>query len=120
MSEARKDMMAQLAEARKARKAKEAASDELAQLIIGRTTTKAVERILAAGYVKPRQVKSLAELEALPPESAVQTSDTSDTVVLKGSDGLFINAFGGEVGAETLWSFGAKPFFVIYEPVGSL
>ena len=76
--------------------------------------------ILAAGYVKPRQVKSLAELEALPPESAVQTSDTSDTVVLKGSDGLFINAFGGEVGAETLWSFGAKPFFVIYEPVGSL
>ncbi|GGH93856.1 hypothetical protein ACFFGR_09350 [Arthrobacter liuii] len=30
--------------------------DELFQLILGRTTTKAVERILAAGYRKPRQV----------------------------------------------------------------
>jgi hypothetical protein len=32
------------------------ARDELFQLILGRTTTKAVERILAAGYSKPRPI----------------------------------------------------------------
>lgn len=31
--------------------------DELFQLMLGRTTTKAVERILAAGYRKPRTIE---------------------------------------------------------------
>jgi len=74
------------------------------------------DAILAAGYRKSRTLQSLAELVALAAESAVQTSDTSDTVVLKGGDGLFVNAFGGEVDAETLWRYGNKPFTVIYEP----
>lgn len=72
--------------------------------------------LIQAGYRRPRTITSLAELAALPPESAVQTSDTSDTVVLKGGDGLFVNAFGGEVGADDLWRYGTKPFTVIYEP----
>jgi hypothetical protein len=66
---------------------------------------------------EPRTIQSLAALVALPPESAVQTSDPSDTVVLKGEDGLFRNAFGGEVPADTLWHYGTKPFVVIYEPI---
>ena len=71
------------------------------------------------GYRKPRTIESLAELAALPAESAVQTSDTSDTVVLRGGDGMFVNAFGGEVGAEDLWRYGTKPFTVIHEPDAS-
>lgn len=47
------------------------ARDELFQLMLGRTTTKAVERILAAGYRKPRTINSADELDALPVESAV-------------------------------------------------
>lgn len=43
-----------------------AAHAELHRLIIGRTATSAVERILAAGYAKPRQVSSVEELDALP------------------------------------------------------
>jgi hypothetical protein len=41
------------------------ARDELFQLILGRTTTKAVERILAAGYSKPRTITTVEELDAL-------------------------------------------------------
>lgn len=40
--------------------------DELFQLMLGRTTTKAVERILAAGYRKPRTITTVEELDALP------------------------------------------------------
>lgn len=47
------------------------AADELFQLILGRTTTKAVERILAAGYRKPQQVATPEELGALPVGSVV-------------------------------------------------
>jgi hypothetical protein len=47
------------------------ASDELFQLILGRTTTKAVERILAAGYSKPRTITTVDELDALPNGSVV-------------------------------------------------
>ena len=43
-----------------------AEADELFQLMLGRTTTKAVERILAAGYRKPQQVTTEEELDALP------------------------------------------------------
>lgn len=47
------------------------AQDELFQLMLGRTTTKAVERILAAGYRKPRTITAVGELDALPDGSAV-------------------------------------------------
>lgn len=77
------------------------------------------EGLIAKGYRKPRTITSLAELAALPAESALQTSDRSDTVVLKGGDGLFINAFGGEVGPDDLWRYGSKPFTLIYEPEGA-
>ncbi len=39
--------------------------DELFQLMLGRTTTKAVDRILAAGWVKPRKITTEEELAAL-------------------------------------------------------
>jgi hypothetical protein len=49
--------------------------DELFQLILGRTTTKAVERILAAGYRKPRTVTTVEELDALPELSVIRNPD---------------------------------------------
>ena len=49
------------------------ASEELFQLMLGRTTTKAVERILAAGYRKPRTVTTAEELDALPVGSVLNT-----------------------------------------------
>jgi hypothetical protein len=54
------------------------ARDELFQLILGRTTTKAVERILAAGYTKPRAVTTVAELDALPNGSVIRTAGVED------------------------------------------
>lgn len=48
--------------------------DDLFQLILGRTTTKAVERILAAGYRKPREVTTTEELDALPIGSVVRSA----------------------------------------------
>jgi hypothetical protein len=39
--------------------------DELFQLMLGRTTTKAVERILAAGYRKPRTITSSDDIKDL-------------------------------------------------------
>ena len=45
--------------------------DELFQLILGRTTTKAVERILAAGYRKPRTITTVEELDDLGRNSAI-------------------------------------------------
>jgi hypothetical protein len=52
--------------------------DELFQLILGRTTTKAVERILAAGYRKPRTITTAKELDALPVGTVVRTSGDED------------------------------------------
>lgn len=40
--------------------------EELFGLILGRTTTKAVERILAAGYRKPQQFTTAMALEEAP------------------------------------------------------
>jgi hypothetical protein len=51
------------------------ARDELFQLMLGRTTTKAVERILAAGYSKPRTITTAEELDALPVGSVVKDND---------------------------------------------
>lgn len=47
------------------------ARDDLFQLIIGRTTTKAVERIMDAGYRKPRTITTAEELDALGFQSVV-------------------------------------------------
>lgn len=78
--------------------------------------TRKADAILASGYRKPRTIKSYDELCALPYGSAVQTSDTSDTVVLR-SDGMdFVNQSGHTVTAPVLWDFGSKPFVVLYEP----
>ena len=74
------------------------------------------DAILAAGYVKPRVITSPAQLEALPFGSAVQTSDDSDTVVLKDKGAFFRNQSGCEVSATDLWRYGTRPFTVIYEP----
>ena len=45
--------------------------EELAQLIMGRTTTTAVKAIVAAGYRKPRTVTTSDELLELPEHSVV-------------------------------------------------
>lgn len=52
--------------------------DELFQLMLGRTTTKSVERILAAGYRKPRTITTVAELDALPVGSVIRTFGVED------------------------------------------
>jgi hypothetical protein len=44
---------------------------ELMRLILGRTATSAVERILAAGYRKPQQVTTVEDLDALPDGSII-------------------------------------------------
>ena len=74
------------------------------------------DHILAAGYAKPRTIRTAAELEALPFGSAVQTSDDSDTVVLRAEGQLFRNQTGADLTATDLWRFGTRPFTVIYEP----
>ena len=71
--------------------------------------------ILAAGYRKPRTIKTAAELEALPFGSAVQTSDASDVVVLKSEGRYFRNQSGFELSVEDLWRYGTQPFTVIFE-----
>lgn len=71
--------------------------------------------LIVAGYRKTRTITTLEELEALPVGSAVQTSDTSDTVVLKGSDGFFRNQDGYPLAARALARWGTQPFTVIYE-----
>lgn len=72
--------------------------------------------ILAAGYRKPRTITTAAALEALPHGSAVQTSDESDTVVLKDGSTDFRNQSGCELSATDLWRYGTRPFTVLYEP----
>lgn len=64
----------------------------------------------------PRTITTAEELDDLPFGSAVQTSDASDTVVLKAEGGFFRNQSGFEVSVPVLWQFGTKPFTVLYEP----
>ena len=52
--------------------------DELFHLMLGRTTTKAVERILAAGYRKPRTITTVDELDALAEGSVIR--DAAGTI----------------------------------------
>lgn len=75
--------------------------------------------ILAAGYRKPRTIKSADALEALPFGSAVQTSDSSDVVVLKCEGRNFRNQSGCELSVEDLWRYGTQPFTVIFEAVAA-
>lgn len=63
-----------------------------------------------------RVIRTAAELESLPFGSAVQTSDESDTVVLRCEGRDFRNQSGAEVSVETLWRYGTHPFTVLYEP----
>jgi hypothetical protein len=104
------------------------ARDELALVIsesLGRwnantqTITRTAEAILAAGYYKPRIITTAEELDALPFGAAVETSDSTDTVVLKGEGDFFRNQSGYEVSSSILWRFGGKPFTVLYEGVQS-
>ena len=76
---------------------------------------KAADHILAAGYRKPRVIKSAAALEALTFGSAVQTSDDSDVVVLRSEGRSFRNQSGAELSVEDLWRYGTQPFTVIFE-----
>lgn len=77
---------------------------------------KRADAILAAGYSKPREIMTPSALEALPHGSAVQTSDESDTVVLKDGDTNFRNQSGYALSATDLWRYGTHPMTVIYEP----
>jgi hypothetical protein len=93
------------------------ARDELFQLILGRTATKAVERILAAGYSKPRTIATIEELDALPAGSVIL-----DPIGLS----LHKNAFTGwcssngakEIPADML-AREALPATVLYSPEAS-
>lgn len=67
------------------------------------------------GYRKPRVITTAAELDDLPFGSAVQTSDSSDTVVLKCEGGFFRNQSGFTISVPILWRWGAKPFTVLFE-----
>jgi hypothetical protein len=74
------------------------------------------DELIAAGYSKPRTITTAEELEKLPYGSAVQTSDETDTVVLKDKGAAFRNQSGCELSATDLWRFGTHPFTLIYSP----
>ena len=76
----------------------------------------AADAVLAAGYRKSRTITTAEELEKLPYGSAVQTSDESDTVVLKDRGAFFRNQSGCELPATDLWRYGTRPFTVLYSP----
>jgi hypothetical protein len=77
----------------------------------------AAEEALEAS--KPRTVTTAAQLEALPFGSAVQTSDESDTVVLRCEGNNFRNQSGADLSATDLWRYGTHPFTVLYSPEAS-
>lgn len=74
------------------------------------------EGIIDAGYFKPREVVSRQELRGLSFGTAVRTSDSTDTVVLRSSGGRWTNQDGYDISDSDLWDYGSKPFHVIYEP----
>lgn len=66
-----------------------------------------------------RTITTKDELIRLRPGSALLTSDSSDTVVLRSGRRYaagFINSDGGELSPEVLWNYGTKPFTVLWEP----
>ena len=64
---------------------------------------------------KPRTITTITELDSIRIGSAVQTSDDSDTVVLKGRDGNWRNQDGADLDTSTLWHYGTRPFTLIFE-----
>jgi len=68
--------------------------DELFQLMLGRTTTKAVERILAAGYRRPRTITTVEELDALPHASVVLDASNYCREAAKVADGNIWRSMG--------------------------
>lgn len=97
--------------------------DELFQLMLGRTTTKAVERIIAAGYRKPRIITTIAELDALPNGSVIRTSGDEDEfdprVAIK--SGFWHNESEWFVADDSEWCLSSDelddlPATVLYEP----
>lgn len=93
--------------------------DDLAELIGGVSPQAAratADDVLDAGYRKPRTVTGAQKLDALAVGSAVQTSDTSDVVVLKCGTTTFRNQDGYEISGDDLWRYGTHPLTVLYEP----
>ncbi|QDF19554.1 hypothetical protein PP353_gp44 [Arthrobacter phage Kumotta] len=67
------------------------------------------------GYRKPRTITSRRELDTIRVGGAIQTSDTTDTVVLKSADGNWRNQDGADLNSATLWRYGTHPFTLIFE-----
>jgi hypothetical protein len=88
------------------------ASDELFQLMLGRATTKAVERILDAGYRKPRTINSADELLSLP-ESSVVLDYEGDVSQKRG--GLWCGYETAPINSNKLARM-AGPVTVLWEP----
>lgn len=84
------------------------ARDELFQLMLGRTTTKAVERIIAAGYSKPRTVTTAEELGALP--AGVVVMDHAGYVLKRSTRTVWLST--DEEGA----TYVVLPATVLWEP----
>jgi hypothetical protein len=87
--------------------------DELMKVILGQTIPKAVERILAAGYSKPRTITTVAELDALPENSVVL--DGMGTVALQIGAGLW-SMDGYEYTSVELVADSILPATVLYSP----
>lgn len=88
------------------------ARDELFQLMLGRTTTKAVERIVAAGYQRPRIITTADELLALPEQSVVLDCEGD---VSQKRDGLWCGYETNPLNSNKLARI-ASPFTVLHEP----
>jgi len=95
------------------------ARDELFQLMLGRTTTKAVERILAAGYSKPRTITTVDELNALPGEAVLRNAkgNICEVWTLELGEGPSIMVYSVPGNAED-WPVDriALPATVLWEP----
>jgi len=77
---------------------------------LGRTTTKAVERILEAGYRKPRTITTAEELDALP--EGTQIVDQAERLTLEETSIQFlewVDRHGNACHVEL-------PATVLYEP----
>lgn len=95
-----------------------AIEDLLTQLGVGESEegdTVATTLARAVLHATQPRIRSLKELEDLPDESAVRTSDSGDTVVLKNGKS-FTNACGADIDVDTLWRYATHPLHLIYRP----
>lgn len=74
------------------------------------------DRILAAGYRKPRTISTAEELAGLACGTVIQTSKESDTLLRKVKGASFRDQSGYELSATTLWRDAVHPITVLYEP----